>query len=119
MIINSIINPLTAIYDTVNGDVVDNPKIKHHSQILIEELAPIIKVHLARESCESILEKVERVAKQTYNNSSSMRQDIIMKRITEIDFISGYLINMAKKMGKQLPEHQKIVKQVKVLEKEH
>ena len=47
-----------------------------------------------------------------------MRQDILMGRKTEIDFINGYLLKMAAEQQLNLPEHEQIVNQIKILEKE-
>ncbi len=118
LLINSIINPLTAIYNVQNGDLIGNKEINQQAKRLTQQLAPVIQQYLPLQSWQSIFEKVEYVANQTYTNVSSMRQDILMGRMTEIDFISGYLLEMAAKQQIVLPEHQQIVKQIKKLEKE-
>ena len=118
LLINSIINPLTAIYKVPNGGLLTNKKINQQAKRLTKQLNPIIQKYLPSQNWQSIFEKVELVANQTYTNVSSMRQDILMGRKTEIDFITGYLLKMAAELQIILPEHEKIVNQIKILEKE-
>ncbi len=118
LLVNSIINPLTAIHAVSNGQIVENRQINQQAKRLTKQLQPIIETHLPTHNWQSIFETVESVANQTYNNISSMRQDILRGRKTEIDFISGYLIKMATKQQLALPDHEQIVKQVKALENE-
>jgi 2-dehydropantoate 2-reductase len=117
VIINAVLNPLTAIHNVNNGQVIDNPTIKAEAERLVNELEPIIEKHLQGENLRSIFGKVKRVAQQTSNNVSSMRQDILAGRPTEIDFITGHLLGLAKKDNIVLVNHQRIFEQIKALEK--
>jgi 2-dehydropantoate 2-reductase len=45
-----------------------------------------------------------------------MRSDILQKRKTEIDYINGYIVNLARKAGLGVPQNEKIIQQVKALE---
>jgi len=118
LLINSIINPLTAIYDVANGQLIQDPILNQQAKKLTQQLAPIIQKYLPTQTWQSIFEKVETIANQTYTNISSMRQDILIGRKTEIDFISGYLLKMATKQQIKLIDHEKIVNRVKMLENE-
>jgi len=116
LIVNSIINPLTAIYQVTNGALIQDQHLNQQAANLTQQLDPIIKKYLPQQTWQSLFEKVESIANQTYTNTSSMRQDILKGRKTEIDFISGYLLNTAEKLNLQLPEHEKIVTTIKRLE---
>lgn len=118
LLINAIINPLTAIHKIQNGELLTNKKINQQAKRLTQQLEPVIQKYLPSQNWQSIFEKVELVANQTYTNVSSMRQDILISRKTEIDFITGYLLKMAAKKHIKLPEHEQIVNQIKILEKE-
>ena len=119
LLINSVINPLTAIYCAKNGDLLTNPQIRSHAIKLTQELQPIIDRHLADKNWENLWNIIEIVISQTQNNLSSMRQDIINHKPTEIDFISGYLVKCAKGLKISLPEHEHLIQQVKELENEY
>jgi len=118
LLINAIINPLTTIHKIQNGELLSNQKINQQAKRLTRQLEPFIQQFLPSQSWQSIFEKVELVANQTYTNVSSMRQDILMSRKTEIDFITGYLLKKAAEKQILLPEHEQIVNQIKILEKE-
>ncbi len=118
LIINAIINPLTAIYRVRNGGIVNNIKIKQQAIKLTQELSPVIEMNLPDETWQSVWLKIERVAQKTAKNISSMYQDILNKRLTEIDYISGYIVTQAQQKGYQLTEHTALIKQVKRLENE-
>ncbi len=118
LLINSIINPLTTIHNVQNGGLLSSKKINRQAKTLTQQLEPIIRKYLPSQNWQSIFEKVELVANQTYTNVSSMRQDVLMGKKTEIDFITGYLLKMAAKQQINLPEHEQMVNQIKLLEKE-
>jgi len=116
LVINAIINPLTAIYGVKNGEISSNYKLRQQAIKLTQELSPIIKINLPNETWQSVWKKVESVTQHTAENISSMYQDILNKQLTEIDYISGYLVNQGKRKGYQFNEHIKLIKQIKRLE---
>jgi 2-dehydropantoate 2-reductase len=117
LLINAVINPLTALYDCDNGAIVEQPSVHAHAKSLITEMSPVIEKYLPEETLQSIFEKVMNVAKRTRTNVSSMRQDILCGRPTEIDYISGYLLTLAQTNGLRLEEHKKLFQKIKALEK--
>jgi len=112
LIINSVINPLTGLYDVNNGAIVSDNAISQMAYQLTEELAPLITIHLPQSSWQQEYKSLQEVALATRNNISSMRQDIKRGRITEIDYISGYLLKSAQQHGIKLPLHQKLYQQL-------
>ena len=116
LIINAIINPLTAIHGVKNGEISKSYTIKQQAIKLTQELSPIIEIYLPNETWQSVWKKIESVSLQTTKNVSSMYQDILNKRLTEIDYISGYLVNQGQKKGYQLNGHIDLIKQIKRLE---
>lgn len=117
LLINAVINPLTALYDCNNGAIVEQAPIHTHAKALIAEMSPVIEKHLPDETLQSIFEQIMYVAEQTKTNVSSMRQDILHGRPTEIDYISGYLLKLAQTNGLKLEEHIKLIQKIKALEK--
>jgi len=116
LLINSIINPITAVFDVNNGALISDKELKLKAENLAIELGPVINHYLPQSSYQQILDTALKVADKTNENSSSMRQDINQGRKTEIDFISGYILKKAHEIGCSLPKHQQIVNQVKELE---
>lgn len=118
LFINAIINPLTAIHNVANGAIIDDFELNLQAKRLTQQLSPLIEKYLPTETWHSIFEKVGTIANQTYNNTSSMRQDVLSGRTTEVDFITGYILNKAKIHNIALPDHEQIASQIKALQGE-
>ena len=103
LLVNSIINPLTALYDIPNGGVCDIPEFEPIVDRAVEEFLPIAKCALGDEELDlrglTPKEYVFSVAQATRNNFSSMLLDVRHRRPTEIDAINGAVVNAAKHYG--------------------
>lgn len=102
LIINAVINPLTAIYQITNGQLLD----KAHQatvQNIIREIYLVTQAEYLTFDIPSLQQTVTNVLKATANNYSSMNRDIYYQRKTEIEFINGYIINKAQKYNIPLP----------------
>lgn len=64
-------------------------------------------------SAENLLLYVNQVIESTADNISSMLQDIRAQRHTEIDYITGFLLNRARAHGLSVPENARLFEQVK------
>jgi 2-dehydropantoate 2-reductase len=62
------------------------------------------------------LAKVEAVSEATALNTSSMLQDILHKKRTEIDFINGVIIRQGQELRIPVPVNQVLVDLVKTIE---
>ncbi len=87
LIVNAVINPLTALFQVKNGTLLENEYLNHLAKKLCEEACQVLNFPY-----QTTWEYVQQVALQTKENSSSMLQDILKKSQTEIDAISGYLV---------------------------
>jgi len=102
--INAVINPLTALYDCRNGDLLDQgPRQAHLARLACEIDAAL--PHWLEHWPGNTTQLAETVAQQTAGNTSSMRADWLAGRETEIDFINGYLVRCASRHGIELPAH--------------
>ncbi len=90
LIINSLINPLTALLDCENGQLLSSKPAMVAMRLLAEEIALWLATYRHRMPVEDVLKLAVDVIHLTANNSSSMRQDIKTHRVSEIDFINGY-----------------------------
>jgi 2-dehydropantoate 2-reductase len=62
------------------------------------------------------LAKVEAVCEATSGNISSMLQDVLRKKRTEIDFLNGVIVRQAQELGIQSPVNSMLVDLVKTIE---
>ncbi|MCJ7839542.1 2-dehydropantoate 2-reductase [Lederbergia sp. NSJ-179] len=111
---NSVINPLTTIFNVKNGSLVENP---HFYRLLKKLHAEICSVFPEIESKQS-LEKIEHICKNTKDNFSSMLVDMREGRKTEIEAILGEVICRAKKKEIALPFAAFVFEIIKGMERE-
>lgn len=95
LIINAVINPLTALFDVNNGVILTNPFIKRLAEKLCIEAAHTLELQPHEQ-----WERVQHIAQLTSENVSSMLKDIRAQQPTEIDAISGYLLDKKKAYDK-------------------
>lgn len=113
LIINIAINPLTAILKIENGKLLESSYSLDLIKDLVDESISIAKEIGINLEKDETLEKVKNVASNTYSNKSSMLQDILNKRETEIDKINGAVVKVGEKLGISTPINSTIVKLVK------
>ena len=112
--INAVINPLTAIHNVKNGVLANDA----YSQTITDSINEIVSVANATGmhfTTQQVSEWVYTVIEQTAQNYSSMHQDIVCKRRTEIDFINGHIVDIANKKGIDVSANATMVEQVKKL----
>lgn len=113
LVVNAIINPLTAVWNQPNGALLDHAE---EVAALCQELYPLLVKQGFSETPETWCKLVLQVADRTAQNYSSMHQDIAYHRKTEIDYITGYLLQQAEAQGIDLPGHRKLYLKLKALE---
>lgn len=91
LIVNAVINPLTAILGVSNGELVSNRSYSEGMERYFAELATILQI----ENKVAALEHVKDVCRMTAENRSSMLKDLENGRPTEIDAILGYVLRQA------------------------
>ncbi|MDO3678164.1 ketopantoate reductase family protein [Paenibacillus ehimensis] len=115
LLINAVINPLTALLRVPNGELLSLPEAGELMRALYEEgvaLARALDIRLEPDLWEQLLE----VCRRTANNSSSMLQDMAAGRRTEIDAITGGLLREAERGGIALPTHLTVYRLIKAAE---
>lgn len=113
--VNCVINPLTALNNISNGDVLND---KYISKIdnLLKEIILVAEHEKVIFDFNELKRQVLNVAKSTAINCSSMRSDVLHQRKTEIDYINGYIVKLAKKAEISVPENKKLWQEIKALE---
>lgn len=103
LIINAAINPLTALLDIPNGELIKRPSARKLMGELAHETAAVAKAQNIALSFNDPIHAVEEVAQRTARNSSSMRQDLRRGAPTEINAICGAIARIGKKCGVPAP----------------
>jgi 2-dehydropantoate 2-reductase len=106
--INAVLNPLTALLNLPNGNLLYNPALSKVQRLLLAEISlvlrslpefegvPNVRMRFSPERLETLAISV---AAKTAQNSSSMREDIRKGRATEVQYINGYVVKRGEEMG--------------------
>lgn len=114
--VNCVINPLTVLYNCPNGELEN-----HRDEVasICQEVAQVMQREGHHTSSDSLLYYVEQVIASTAANTSSMLQDIRQQRHTEIDYITGYLLQRGRAHGLSLPVNSQLYELIKRKENEY
>lgn len=105
--VNACINPLTALFQVPNGELVRNEQLNWMMEQIFAELMPLTlavwgKGHPILSKEELIWQEIVGVCERTAANHSSMLQDIRHNRKTEIEALNGYFIRKGNRLGYDL-----------------
>ncbi|MGR5452571.1 2-dehydropantoate 2-reductase [Vibrio alfacsensis] len=113
--INCAINPLTAIHQCKNGELAANEFAIELANIT-HELVEVMNKEEIKVDFDALHATIMQVVNATAANYSSMRQDVFHRRRTEIDFITGYLLQTTEKHQISTPENTKLYQRIKQIE---
>jgi 2-dehydropantoate 2-reductase len=138
LVVNAVINPLTAIMGCRNGEIFKTyashrimqrvcdeassafeAQIRSDTQTILENLqdqdasVPVGRLPRAL-TTDSLVEECFRVAELTKGNVSSMLADIRKGNNTEIEFVNGYLLNIGSTYKVQMPATATLLNLVKM-----
>jgi 2-dehydropantoate 2-reductase len=116
LIINVGINALTAITRLNNGRLTEFEGTRRILMKAVSEALKIAKRKRIRLIYDDPLAKVEAVCEATATNVSSMLQDVLKKKRTEIDFINGVIVRQGQELGIAVPTNAMLVDLVKTIE---
>jgi len=109
--INCVINPLTALLQVRNGELL---QAQYQPQIteLLSEFISVAQACGQQFSLTELRQLIEKVQQTTAQNFSSMQQDVASQRRTELNAITGFLLQQAAALHIQLPAHQALYQQL-------
>ncbi|SEN11185.1 2-dehydropantoate 2-reductase [Paenibacillus sp. OV219] len=115
LLINAVINPLTAIFGVRNGDLPLDPQRRRFMEALhLESEGILLASGMASEG--DSWQRVLQICVATARNESSMLRDVLGGRITEVDWINGGIISLARKQGLPTPMNDAVMTMIKALE---
>ena len=109
--VNIAINGLTALDQCLNGELMQPERYTRVRRLCAETEAVMRALQLDLPA-EGLLQLATDVISGTAQNRSSMLQDTQRGKITEIDYINGYLVNQADRLGIEVPESREVLRQV-------
>ena len=115
LVINVGINALTAIHEWKNGRLLTSSAAQTTMKNAIAEavaIAGAMNILIRTDPLALALS----VCRKTQNNISSMLQDVLKKRPTEIDAINGYIVRQGRELGIPTPVNAHLVQQIRSIE---
>ncbi|TFK77387.1 2-dehydropantoate 2-reductase [Pluteus cervinus] len=143
LVVNSVVNPLTAIMGCRNGDIFLSPSAERIMERVCQEAAGAFSAQIRFETQSwldnlpleeraedgervdigrippgltkrSLMEEVKRVTEITKGNISSTLSDVRKGRPTEIDYLNGYLLRLGKTYRLPMPCNATLLNLVKM-----
>jgi len=114
---NCVINPLTALFQCTNGELLLEPSFPELQQELISEVARVAQASFRDDTLDedSLRRFVVQVIDDTKENKSSMLQDVLHQKRTEIDHLNGYIVRKGRSLGIECPANEDLVSRIKEL----
>ncbi|MFL0798108.1 MAG: 2-dehydropantoate 2-reductase [Cellvibrionaceae bacterium] len=106
--VNAVINPLTGYYQFKNGQVL-NKEFVPVIESVSREIAVVMNAKGFSIDSTDLIESVHQVAKATAENYSSTNRDIHFGRMTELEFINGYVVNLGESLGVDVAENKRLL----------
>ena len=103
LVINSAINPLTALLRVKNGELLERPSAREMMGRLAREAAQVANAEKIKLPFDDPVVAAEEVAYKTADNHSSMLQDVLRGAPTEIDAICGAIVKIGHEHGLSTP----------------
>ena len=116
LIINAAINPLTALTQLRNGEIIEHAELLDVQSKIVEEACAVAKAQGITVHYPDAVAKIKEVCEATASNKSSMLQDIQSGKKTEIDYINGAIVSEGKKHHIPAPYNQIVTRLIKALE---
>jgi 2-dehydropantoate 2-reductase len=106
LVINASINPITALLKVPNGELLERPAARALMGSAAREAAAIATAQGINLPYIDPVAAAEAVAQRTAGNLSSMLQDVLRGAPTEIDAISGAIVETGERIGIPAPVNQ-------------
>ena len=119
VIINAAINPLTAILRVPNGALVESEETIGLMKAAALEAAAVATAQGITLPFPDPVERVKQVATMTATNHSSMLQDVLGKRPTEIDAINGKIVEQGQALGIPTPINTLLTSLMRAIQKNY
>jgi len=115
-VINASINPITAVLRVPNGRLLSSPSASRLMAEVCRECEQVARAIPVPLPAKSMVARVRQVALDTSKNTSSMLQDVLRGRKTEIREINGYICRRGDSVDVQTPLNDALVGMVESLE---
>ena len=117
VVLNAAVNPVTALLGRRTGELLDDEPLESVMAAVVHESSAIAAACGIELDAGSIMDKIQAVARATRDNKSSMLQDLERGRKTEIEAITGALVERARKHGVPAPVNELLLNLIRSAER--
>jgi 2-dehydropantoate 2-reductase len=116
LVINAAINPLTALLRVTNGELLERQTTRELlAETAIEAASVAAMLGISLPYPDPVM-AVEEVARNTAGNHSSMLQDVLRGKTTEIEAINGAIVRVGEQTGVPTPINRMLWKLIKSID---
>jgi 2-dehydropantoate 2-reductase len=115
---NCVINPLTALLRCENGQLLKESTYQKKAKPILQELLQVAQQSTDTFSFDELESFVLNVIRDTAHNKSSMLQDVLRQKPTEIKYLNGYIVRKGIELGLDVTANQAICSQIEELTQE-
>ncbi len=115
MILVNAVGALSAIEKKTLGELITEAKTKKTIDALINESYMVLKDEHKLPRLFWVKRRFYKTINQVKTHYSSMYQDVLSGRETEIEYLNGYVVRLGLKKGIQTPINDEIYKKLKAL----
>jgi 2-dehydropantoate 2-reductase len=114
VVVNCVINPINAMTRTEVGAIADE-RLRPLKQLIVDECRRVA----AKDGVDLAADFVDQIDRQyaPSRNLSSMQQDLLKARRTEIDFLNGAVVRLGARFGIECPVNQALTMIIKAMER--
>jgi 2-dehydropantoate 2-reductase len=116
LVINTGINALTALTRLPNGKLPEHEGTRAILRQAVTEAVKVAKRKRVKLQYDDPLAKVEAVCEATAGNISSMLQDVLRGKRTEIEYINGAIVRQAQELSIPAPVNTLLLELIKTIE---
>lgn len=117
LVVNTALNPVTALWNVSNGDVVTRPELWAMAAEATREAAQVARAAGVRLPAVDPTTRLREVCRRTKSNVSSMCQDFRQQRRTEIEAITGAVVRQAQRFAMAVPVNEQLLERVREAER--
>jgi 2-dehydropantoate 2-reductase len=118
LLVNVGINALTGITKLLNGELLEHPEIVELLEDAVSEGKEVALAQGIKLGFPDPVAHTKDVCKATATNKSSMLQDVLNHKKTEIDMINGAVVREGKKVNIATPVNKTLTNLIKFIEKQ-
>ncbi len=116
VIVFSAINPVSAILRVSNGRLLRKVEAVTLMKRLVDEARAVAAACTVNLVCDDLYDLLFEICRNTANNISSMLQDLVNERRTEIEALNGALCRYGDEHGVPVTTHRTILELIRLLE---